>query len=61
MSQNKFKYFEVNTVSVVRANNMTDAQAIANGRKNVPGQLLGVGTETLRLSADEARSLISEG
>lgn len=60
MSDNKFRYYEVSTTSIVQANNMTDAEAIARGRKNIPGHVLGVGTETLRLSASEARERVSE-
>ena len=58
MSSNKSKYFEVITVSSVRANNMADAQKAAGSRTRVPGtEVLGRSTAVERMYADEARAL----
>lgn len=60
MSANKLKYFEVTTTAVVRANNMTDAEAIARGRRNIQGQVLVTDTDISRISANEAQSWMDE-
>lgn len=53
MSANKFRFYEVRTV--VRANNQTEAIAVAKGRRSTPGDILV--TEVDRISAAEARAL----
>ncbi len=60
MSANKFRYYEVSNTAIVKANNMTDAQALVRGRKNVTGQILATDVDVTRLSASEAQSFISE-
>lgn len=60
MSSNKLRYYEVVSSTIVRANNMTDAQAIAKGRKNVPGNLLWSDVDTSRISASEAQKFVEE-
>jgi hypothetical protein len=49
MSDNKFKYFTVESLVVVKANNKTDAEKLAMGRKT---------TDVERISAVEARKQI---
>jgi hypothetical protein len=39
MSDNKFKYFTVESLVVVKANNKTDAEKLAMGRKRVKSSL----------------------
>lgn len=57
MSAKKLNYFEVTETSIVKARNKTEALAIANGRKNVPGEVLSDRDEITRLPAAEARAL----
>lgn len=57
MSANKLKYFEVVTSSIVQASNMTQAQALVNGKRGVQGSVLDVETEVSRISADYAKSV----
>lgn len=54
---NKFRYYTVNTSTVVRANNKTQAEAIARGRRGVPGNVLDTTVEVDRITAGEAKTL----
>ena len=57
MSNNKNKYFIVNTVSVVKADNMTEARRAASSRTRVTGtEVLARSTDVERMQANEARS-----
>lgn len=56
---NKFRYYTVNTSTVVRANNKTQAEAIARGRRGVPGTVLDASVEVERVTAGEAKALAS--
>lgn len=60
MSENKFRYYEVNQVAVVKANNKTEAEAVARGRRGVSGTTLATETVIEQLSAVEARDLADE-
>ena len=58
MSDNKLKYFTVTTTSIVKANNMADAEKIAlSNRKpvSIEGELMFRDTDVERISAVEAR------
>ena len=62
MSNNKSKFFEVTTVSSVRANNQADAMRMAQSRNRTHrsienAEVLGRTTTVDRLPAAEARSL----
>lgn len=54
MSANKFRYYEVTSTRLVKALNKTTAAAIASGRRNAPGEVLGESEWVDRLSANEA-------
>jgi hypothetical protein len=58
MSDNKFKYFTVESLVVVKANNKTDAEKLAMGRKGVQGEVILKTTDVERISAVEARKQI---
>jgi hypothetical protein len=58
MSENKFKYFTVETVTLVKANNKADAEKLANGRRNVKGEVILKTTDVERISAIEAQKQI---
>jgi hypothetical protein len=60
MSDNKFKYFAVTTTSLVKANNKTEAQKVATGRRGSDGELLFKSTEIERISSVEAREQLEE-
>lgn len=60
MSDNKYKYFAVTTTTLVKANNKTDAQKIAAGRRGVPGEMMFKSTDVERISSIEAREQIEE-
>lgn len=53
MSADKQKYFEVTTVSLVRANNKTDAEAIARGRRGLTGSVVEQDTWVERILASQ--------
>lgn len=53
---NKFRYYTVTTTSVVRANNKTDALALAMNRRGVAGQNLFTERDVERITAAEARA-----
>lgn len=57
MSENKFKYFEITNTAIVRANNKTDAEAVARGRRGVSGSTLASEVSVEVLSATEAKTL----
>jgi len=60
VSDNKFKYFEVNTTTVVKALNKTDAVKAAASTKRVPGtEVLDTWADVDRISAVQARELIN--
>ena len=59
MSENKFKYFTVETVALVKAHNKTEAEKIAMGRRGVQGELILKTTDVERISAVEAHKQIS--
>lgn len=54
MSENKFKYFTVETVTLVKANSKADAEKLANGRRNVRGEVILKTTDVERIAATEA-------
>lgn len=58
MPENKFNYFTVETITVVKATNKSDAEKIALGRKNVKGQLLMQSTDVERISSVQAHKQI---
>lgn len=58
MSDSKFRYYSVTTTTVVRANNKTDALALAKNRRGVPGQSLQEDVWIDRIPASEAHSLV---
>lgn len=58
MPENKYNYFTVETVTVVKATNKTDAEKIALGRKNVKGQVLMQSTDVERISSIQAHKQI---
>ena len=58
MSENKFKYFTVETVTVVKANSKTDAEKLAMGRRGVVGEVILKTTDVERISAIQARKHI---
>jgi len=58
MPENKFNYFTVETITVVKAANKSDAEKIALGRKNVKGQVLMQSTDVERISSVQAHKQI---
>jgi hypothetical protein len=58
MSENKFKYFTVETVTVVKANSKTDAEKLAMGRRGVAGEVILKTTDVERITAIQARKHI---
>ena len=58
MSENKFKYFTVETVTVVKANRKTDAEKLAMGRRGVAGEVILKTTDVERITAIQARKHI---
>ena len=60
MSDNKFKYFAVTTTSLVKANNKTEAQKVAMGRRGSDGELSFKSTEIERISSVEAREQLEQ-
>jgi len=58
MPENKYNYFTVETVTVVKATNKTDAEKVALGRKNVKGQVLMQSTDVERISSVQAHKQI---
>ena len=58
MSENKFKYFEVTTTALVKANSKADAEKLSMGRRGVTGEVLSKHTEIDRISAIDARDLL---
>lgn len=60
MSDNKFKYFTVTTTTLVKANNKTEAQKVAMGRRGVAGEVLLTSTDVDRISSVEAHEQIEE-
>lgn len=64
MSNNKFKYYTVNQIAVVRANSKSDAERLAHtttGRsRTAPGSVLAQSANVTRVSADEARGAAEE-
>ena len=58
MSENKFKYFTVETVTVVKANSKTNAEKLAMGRRGVAGEVILKTTDVERISAIQARKHI---
>jgi hypothetical protein len=64
MAENKFKYFEITTTSVVKASSMADAQKIARSNRRtvsgVHGELLYQDVDVERITALQAREQIEE-
>lgn len=60
MSDNKLKYYEVTSTTVVQANSKRDAAAIARGRRGIQGRTLGETSRVDRLSASVAKLTVSE-
>ena len=58
MSENKFKYFTVETVTVVKANSKADAEKLAMGRRGVAGEVILKTTDVERITAIQARKHI---
>ena len=58
MSENKFKYFTVETVTVVKANSKSDAEKLAMGRRGVAGEVILKTTDVERITAIQARKHI---
>ena len=58
MSDNKFKYFTVESVVVVKANNKSDAEKLESGRRGVQGEVILKTTDVERITAIEARKSI---
>lgn len=58
MSENKFKYFTVETVTLVKANTKSDAEKLANGRRNVRGEVILKTTDVERITAVEAHKQV---
>jgi hypothetical protein len=58
MSDNKFKYFEVTTTALVKANSKTDAEKLTMGRRGVQGEVLSKTTDIERISAIEVREML---
>lgn len=58
MSDNKFKYFEVTTTALVKANSKADAEKLTMGRRGVSGEVLSKHTEIDRVSAIDAREML---
>lgn len=57
MSANKLKYYTVDSRFVVKANSMTQALELINGKK-VPGEILQEDNDINRISAVYARELV---
>lgn len=55
MSTNKYRFYDVTTVTTVMALNQTDAKGLAHGRKGVRGEVLASVDAVERISATEAR------
>lgn len=60
MSDNKFKYFELVTTALVKANSKTDAEKLVLGRRGIPGEVLDISTEIERISAVEVREMLED-
>jgi hypothetical protein len=60
MSDNKFKYFTVTTTTLVKANNKTDAEKLAIGRRGVTGEVLFSAVDVDRISSSEAYEQLEE-
>ncbi|HJS83557.1 MAG TPA: hypothetical protein VJ742_12060 [Nitrososphaera sp.] len=60
MSQNKRKYFEVTTSSIVSANNKADAVLAVQRKRGVDASVLSTDTWAERISATEAQSFSAE-
>jgi len=58
MPENKFNYFTVETISVVKAANKSDAEKVVLGRKNVKGQILMQSTDVERITSVQAHKQI---
>lgn len=56
-ASNKFRYYTVETSTVVKALNKTDARAVARGRRGIPGTVLDTTVGVERVTASEARSI----
>lgn len=56
---NKFRYYTVETSTVVKALNKTDARAVARGRRGVPGSVLDETVGIERVTAGEAKAIAS--
>jgi len=57
MSANKFRYYNVTTTTVVKANNKTDAIAIASGSHSTIGKAMARYVEAERIPAVEANEM----
>jgi hypothetical protein len=60
MSANKFKYWEINTTTVVKALNKTDAMAAASRKRTPNSQILTTVVSAERIPAVDAHALVSE-
>jgi len=60
MSANKSRYYDIVTVTTVRANNMTDAKLVAGGKKISGTKVLAVSVDGERISAQEAHNWVAK-
>jgi hypothetical protein len=58
MPENKFNYFTVETITVVKAANKTDAEKIVLGQKNIKGKVLMQSNNIERISSVQAHKQI---
>jgi hypothetical protein len=58
MPENKFNYFIVETITVVKAANKTDAEKIVLGQKNIKGKVLMQSNNIERISSVQAHKQI---
>jgi hypothetical protein len=59
MSANKFKYYEITTRNVVKANSKSDAIRLIDGAKGVDGTINLAGVSIKQLPASEAHRAVS--
>lgn len=60
MSDNKFRYYQIDSTTIVKANNKSEAEAVSRGRRGVPGTTLATEVVVEQLTANEARELADE-
>lgn len=60
MSDNKFNYYAVTKTVLVKAKNKQEAEKVAAGRRNAPGEILFTATDIERISSAQAQKEISK-